>query len=119
MGGAESNSSSDEEGTGSNSQCSSDGESLSPPIEHLGEDDLDMIESLSESSSGGSDREEPVRPLQDRPSPQSQDSAHPQSQPSKSKPRRQFTLAANFSLASTSTTSTTDDQTAKVIQNRA
>lgn len=86
-------SSEEEEANNSPSGQSSD-ESLSH-IDNLGEDDLDMIDSLSESSSDSSDNndnDEPKRkPLQE-------EHPHP-SPPIKTKGRRKIILAATFSLA--------------------
>lgn len=85
-------SSEEEEANNSLSGQSSDG-SLSP-LDNLGEDDLDMIDSLSESSSDTSDNDddEPKRkPLQE-------ELSHT-SPPVKTKGRRKIIIAATFSMA--------------------
>lgn len=92
-------SSEEEEDGGHLSSQSSEG-SLSS-MDHLGgeeDDELDMIESLSESSSDEESVEKPHP--HDKPHPQSPDKPHPPAQSSR-RSRRQFVLAATFSLADT------------------
>ena len=102
-------SSEEEEANNSPSGQSSDG-SLSP-LDNLGEDDLDMIDSLSESSSDTSDNnddDEPKRkPLQEE---------HPHtSPPIKTKGRRKIILAATFSLAGSDGDKPLTEQPAEIV----